>query len=173
MRFTLDASVAVPPARAVAAYGAPAFYEGRPVRDDIEMLGVLRHERTGQRVEIDVHYAFRGSVSAAVRAVIDPSKMSWVTRTVIELDALRSTWEVRPDHYPDRLTAVGSHTFTPVQGGEATVVSVEGELKVHVPIVGRTVERVIVSDLRAYVADEVAGIPDLPLPPPTPTPAAD
>jgi hypothetical protein len=28
-----------------------------------------------------------------------------------------------------------------------------------VPIVGRSVERVIVSDLRAYIAEEVAGIP--------------
>ena len=113
-------------------------------------------------MSIDVHYAFRGSVSAAVRAVIDPSKMSWVTRTVIHLDELRSTWEVLPDHYPDRLTASGWHRFTPADGGAATVVSVEGELKVHVPIVGRSVERVIVSDLRAYVADEVAGIPALP-----------
>ena len=34
----------------------------------------------------------------------------------------------------------------------------EGELKVRVPIVGRSVERVIVGDLRAYIADEVAGI---------------
>ncbi len=38
---------------------------------------------------------------------------------------------------------------------------VEGELKVHVPIVGRSVEKVIVTDLRQYIADEVAGIPDL------------
>ncbi|MBV8461917.1 MAG: DUF2505 family protein, partial [Acidimicrobiales bacterium] len=42
-----------------------------------------------------------------------------------------------------------------------TVVVVDGELKVHVPIVGRSVERVIVSDLRAYIADEVSSIPDL------------
>ena len=43
MKFTVEAPVAVPPAHAVAAYGTPAFYEGRPVRDDIAMLGVLRH----------------------------------------------------------------------------------------------------------------------------------
>jgi hypothetical protein len=32
---------------------------------------------------------------------------------------------------------------------------------VHVPIVGRSVERVIASDLRAYIEDEVSRIPDL------------
>jgi hypothetical protein len=164
VKFSFDASVGVPPAHAVAAYGAPAFYEGRPVRDDIALLGVERHEDAGDQVLIDVHYAFRGSVSAAVRAVIDPTKMSWVTRTVIHPAELRSSWEIVPDHYPDRLTSAGSHRFTPADGGAATIVSVEGELKVHVPIVGRSVERVIVSDLRAYVADEVAGIPDLPPP---------
>ena len=165
MKFDVEASVAVPPAQAVAAYGTPAFYDGRPVRDDIAVLGVLRHEHTGIQVLIDVHYAFKGSVSSAVRAVIDPAKMSWVTRTVIDLERQASTWEVHPDHYPDRLTAAGRHRFMPADGGAATVIRVEGELKVHVPIVGRTVERVIVSDLRAYVADEVTGIPDLPPPP--------
>ncbi len=44
-------------------------------------------------------------------------------------------------------------------GGLGTCdVEVEGELKVRVPIVGRSVEKVIVGDLRAYIADEVAGI---------------
>ena len=162
MKFSFDALVAVPPAHAGAAYGVPAFYEGRSVRDDIAMLGVVRHEDAGDRVLIDVHYAFTGSVSSAVRAVIDPSKMSWVTRTVIYPGELRSTWDVVPDHYSDRLTSAGVKRWLPADGGAATVVSVEGELRVHVPIVGRSVERVIVSDLRAYVAGEVASIPELP-----------
>ena len=43
--------------------------------------------------------------------------------------------------------------------------SFEGELKIHVPIVGRSVERVIVSGLRDYVHDEVVSIPAQPSPP--------
>ena len=46
------------------------------------------------------------------------------------------------------------------EGPAARDVEVEGDLKVRVPIVGRSVERVIVSGLRAYIADEVARIPD-------------
>ena len=64
-----------------------------------------------------------------------------------------------PDHYPDRLSASGTYRFEEGDGGpETTVVEVEGDLKVRVPIVGRSVEKVIVNDLRAYIADEVAGI---------------
>jgi hypothetical protein len=167
VRFAFEQTVAVRPAQVVAAYGSPAFYEGRPTRDDIALLGVVNHEDTGPRVLIEVRYAFTGSVSAAVRRVIDQKKMSWVTRTVIYPAENRTSWEVLPDHYPDRLTSAGSHRFRAAdgEGGTAdatvTVVSVEGELKVHVPIVGRSVERVIADGLRAYVADEVADIPDV------------
>ena len=165
MRFAFEQSVALPPAQVVAAYGSPAFYEGRPARDDIAVLGVVNHEDSGDQILIEVHFAFTGSVSSAVRRVIDQTKMSWVTRTVIYPDENRSRWEILPDHYPDRLTSSGSHHFAPAPDGAATVVRVEGELRVHVPIVGRSVERVIVSGLRDYVEDEVAGIPDVRRPP--------
>ena len=165
MKFGFDASAPVSPAGAVATYGSPAFYQGRPERDDINVLGVLHHEDLGDRVRIDVRYAFTGSVSAAVRAVIDPTKMSWVTQTVLYPGELRSSWEILPDHYPDRLSSAGSHRFTPGgNDGTATLVSVQGELKVHVPLVGRSVERVIVSGLRAYVIEEAAATPAPPPP---------
>jgi hypothetical protein len=41
------------------------------------------------------------------------------------------------------------------------VVTIEGELKVHVPLVGRTVERVIVPGLHSYFGAEVRSIPEL------------
>ena len=161
MRISVRQPVAVPPARAIAAYGSPAFYQGRPHRDDIEVVEVVRHDDSGARIHIEVRFAFTGSVSSAVRAVIDPAKMSWVTRTEVDLDEARTVWEVLPDHYPDRLSASGGYRFEPGPDGPATtVVTVEGELKVHVPIVGRSVERVIVTDLRAYIEEEVASIPD-------------
>ena len=55
--------------------------------------------------------------------------------------------------------ATASHRATTAR--TAAIVHVEGDLKVHVPVVGRSVERVIVNDLRQYIVDEVSGIPDL------------
>ena len=83
MKFAVRQAVAVPPARAMAAYGSPAFYEGRPARDDIAVREVVRHEAAGDRILLEVRFAFTGSVSPAVRAVVDPGKMSWITRTEI------------------------------------------------------------------------------------------
>jgi hypothetical protein len=141
----------------MAAYGSPTFYEGRPARDDIEVRDVVRHEENPERILLEVRFAFTGSVSPAVRAVVDPGKMSWITRTELLLAEGRSTWTVLPDHYPDRLSASGTYRFE-VAGPGACEVEVEGDLRVRVPIVGRSVEKVIVGDLRAYIADEVAGI---------------
>ncbi len=106
---------------------------------------------------LEVRMAFIGSVSPAVRRVVDPAKMTWITRTEIVPAEARSSWVVLPDHYPDRLSASGTYRFDEGDGGPgSTDVEVEGELKVRVPIVGRSVERVIVSGLQAYIADEVA-----------------
>jgi Protein of unknown function (DUF2505) len=158
VKFTIRHAVSVPVARVIAAYGSPEFYEGRPTRDEIAVREVVRHEVTDERVLMEVRFAFTGSISGAARAVVDPHKLSWVTRTEIRPADRCSTWIVQPDHYPDRLTARGTYRFEQGDGPGTTVVEVEGELKVHVPLVGRSVERAIVSDLRAYLDDEVASI---------------
>jgi Protein of unknown function (DUF2505) len=160
VKIAIERAVAVPPAQAMAAYGSVDFYEDRPARDDIAVLGVVDHEDSGSRVVLEVHYAFRGSVSSAVRAVVDPAKMSWITRTEIRPDEGRAVWEILPDYYPDRLSSDGVFRFDPGDGPGSTVVTVEGELKVRVPLVGRSVERVIVSGLRRYIEAEVASVAD-------------
>ncbi|HWF16593.1 MAG TPA: DUF2505 family protein [Acidimicrobiales bacterium] len=163
MQFANQQAVAVSPAQAMAAYGTPAFYEGRTKRDNIEVIEVVRHEDTGARVLMEVRFAFRGPISPAVQRIIDRNKMSWITRNEIKPDESRADWQVLPDHYPDRLSADGVYRFEPGGDGPktSTVVGIEGDLKVHVPILGRSVEKVIVSGLRKYFAAEVLTIPDL------------
>jgi uncharacterized protein DUF2505 len=160
VRIAVAAPVAVPPAEAIAAYCSPAFYEGRSTGGDVTVLGVVGHEDHGDRVVLEVQFAFVGSVSGAVRRVIDPAKMTWITRTELFVSEARSRWVVLPDHYPDRLRASGTYRFEEGPDGPAsTLVRVEGDLKVSVPLVGGRVERVIVSGLRSYIEGEVQQIP--------------
>jgi Protein of unknown function (DUF2505) len=162
MNFSIDQGVAVSPEVAMAAYGNPDFYDGREPRDNISVLEVVSHEDTGSRVLIQVRFKFTGSVSGAVRRIIDPAKMSWITKTEILVDEQRSSFEVLPDNYPDRLTCTGNYHFKEgPDGPTSAVVNVEGHLKVHVPFVGGTVERVIVKGLQSYIDAEVTSIPDL------------
>lgn len=160
MNFSIGQNVAVAPDAAVAAYASPAFYEGRPASGDISLVEVVSHQGDRSPATIEVRYQFTGSVSSAVRAVVDPAKLSWVTRTEIHLKERRTSFVVLPDHYPDRLDCSGTFVFTEgATGPDSTVVTIAGELKVHVFLVGRTVEQLIVSGLRSYMAAEVSMLP--------------
>ncbi len=159
MKFSISQSVAVAPDAAIAAYADPAFYEGRAASGDISLVEVVAHDE-GPPATMEVRYKFTGSVSSAVRAVVDPAKLSWVTRTEFRSEARRTSFTVLPDYYPDRLDCRGTFLFSEGEDGPAsTVVTIEGDLKVHVFLVGRTVEQLIVSGLRAYLAAEVSLLP--------------
>jgi hypothetical protein len=167
VKFSIGQNVAVTPDAAVAAYGNPAFYENRAPSGDISLVEVVSHEDMGDQARIEVRYKFTGSVSSAVRAVIDPAKISWVTRTDIDKAQRRSSFVVLPDYYPDRLDCKGTFTFgeagSPAAapaGAAAAVITIAGDLSVHVFLVGRTVEQLIVTGLRKYLEAEVATLPD-------------
>jgi Protein of unknown function (DUF2505) len=161
VKFSIGQNVAVAPDAAVAAYASPAFYEGRTPSGDISLVEVVSHEDTGTTARIDVRYRFTGSVSSAVRAVIDPAKISWVTRTDIDRAQRRSAFTILPDYYPDRLDCTGTFAFVAGAGGpDSSVITIAGDLSVHVFLVGRTVEQLIVNGLRSYLAAEVSGLPD-------------
>jgi hypothetical protein len=160
MKFSIGQSVAVAPDAALAAYGDPAFYQGRAPSGDISLVEVVGHRHEGSGETIEVRYAFTGSVSSAVRAIVDPAKMSWVTRTEIHREDRRSSFTVLPDHYPDRLHCQGTFRFDQGSAGpDSTVITIEGNLEVHVFLVSRTVEQLIVNGLRAYLAAEVSLLP--------------
>jgi hypothetical protein len=160
VNFSFDQEVDISPEVAMCAYGTPSFYEGRPEVDHISVIEVLSHEDNDTSLLIEVRFKFTGSVSSAVRAVIDPNKMSWITRTEVLLEERRTAFTVLPDHYPDRLTSSGGYRFADGTAPNSAVITVDGQLKVHVPLVGRSVEKVIVSGLRSYIANEVASLPE-------------
>jgi hypothetical protein len=162
VNFSIDQDVDVSPETALLAYGSPSFYEGREPVENISVIEVVSHESDGERSLIEVRFKFTGSISPAVKAVIDPNKMSWITRTEVQLEKRRSSFTVLPDHYPDRLTSTGGYRFDDGTGPGTAIITVEGELKVHFPLVGRTVERVILSGLRSYIAKEVSSLPGFP-----------
>jgi hypothetical protein len=160
VKFSIGQNVAVAPDVAVAAYANPAFYENRAPSGDISLVEVVSHEDKGTQARLEVRYQFTGSVSSAVRAVIDPAKMSWVTRTEIDKAQRRTTFTVLPDYYPDRLDCRGTFTFAePASGPHATMITIAGDLSVHVFLVGRTVEQIIVTGLRNYLEAEISTLP--------------
>ena len=154
MRFAIDQRFTSPADAVARAFTDPALYETLPDGPKLARPEVVAHEVTGDRVLLQIRYRFRGELSSAVRAVLDPDRLTWVEHSTHDLAAGSTTFVLRPDHYPDRLRCEGAYRVEATDGASRRHGS--GELKVRAPLVGGTVERTLVADLQAHLASEVA-----------------
>jgi hypothetical protein len=157
VRFETDQRFRAAPLAVLTIYTGPSFYDDLPEFSRVGRPELLGHERTGDRVTMRVHYRFTADLPSAAHAVIDADKLTWVEETTYDLAALTSTSRLLPDHYPDRLTASARSRFTAdprAEGG--SVRTINGDLKVRVPLVGGRVERAIVDGLQEHLRDESA-----------------
>ncbi len=156
MRFELIQTYAAAPADVTDAYADPDLYPtlvGLPKLGGIE---VLDRDGDGKRATLRVRFRFTGHLPGAVTAVIDPQRLTWVQETDHDLSAGTTSFELVPDHYPDRLQASG--TFVVVGHGDGARRVVTGQLKVRAPLVGGRVEQAIVSGLEEYLVAEAPAV---------------
>jgi hypothetical protein len=153
VRFTIDQRFAADPDAVARAYTDPELYALQTDGPKLARPEVVAHEVDGDTVRLQVRYRFRGELSAAARAILDPSRLSWVEHSTHDLTAGTSTFVLRPDHYADRFRCQGSLRITASDGGSRR--QGEGELKVRAPLVGGTVERTLINDLQDHRAAEV------------------
>lgn len=116
---------------------------------------LLDQDDQGDRLRQRVRYAFVGDLSAAVRAVVDPAKLTWVEDSTLDRRSHLTTFTILPDNYARLLDASGSISLASQDDDQATIRRVQGEVTVHMPLVGRKVEAAIVSGLREHAELEV------------------
>ncbi|HUF32738.1 MAG TPA: DUF2505 domain-containing protein [Acidimicrobiales bacterium] len=113
---------------------------------------LLEHHADDGEVRQRVRHRFVGDLPGPVTAVLDPARLTWVEEVTYDLGRATASFLIVPDHYADRLTCHGSYVLAPV--GAGTCRRVSGELKVRYPLVGRTVERAILSGIEEHLAGE-------------------
>jgi hypothetical protein len=153
VRFAIEQRFAADVDRVARAYADPELYAGMVGLAKLSQPEVVSHRVDGDRVELEVRYWFGGELSPAARAVIDPSKLSWVERSSHDLPRRRTTFTMVPDHYADRFRCTGSYHFEATEGG--CLRRGEGDLRVKALLVGGAVEGAIVSGLEEHLVDEV------------------
>lgn len=153
MRFAVDQRFAAPPDAVARAYADPALYAALVGLPKLADPRVLAHEVDGDHVSLQVRYRFGGELSAAARAVLDPSRLTWVDHAEHDLATRTTTFRMVPDHYGDRFRCSGTYRFE--ADGAGTVRRCTGELRVRALLVAGAVEHAIVSGLREHLADEV------------------
>jgi Protein of unknown function (DUF2505) len=146
MHFSVEQVIEAAPDGVMAALMDHAYYQALSTLDALGSPVMVDRRQDGDAVVTQVRYDFAGSLSPAVRAALDPAKLTWVQETTMHPDRREATFRIIPDHYADRLECSGSFTLQPA--GEGTRQIVEGELVVHFPLVAGAVERAILSGLR-------------------------
>jgi hypothetical protein len=154
MRFQLQQRIAAPVDAVVAAFVDPGFYESLEALPNLGRPELLSREEIGSVVRMRVRYRFTGNLNSAVRAAIDPKKLTWVEEADHDLTAHRVSFRMIADHYADRFKASGTYRFDPA-GDEATTRNCTGDIEIRMPLVGRRVENAIVSGLREHLDAEV------------------
>lgn len=152
MHFRLDQRFDAPLDAVEAALLDPTVVEQLGALAPLGRPEVVRHRHEGSVVRREVRYAFVGELSPAVTAVVDPHRLTWVDVAVHDLVAHRSEHRIVPDHYRSRLTC--EYVTRLAAEGDGTRRVAEGELRVHMPLVGGRVERAIVSGLAEHAARE-------------------
>lgn len=156
MDFRVEQRFGAPLAVVEAALLDPRFVERLGTLPRLGRPELLRQEQDGRLVHREVRHAFVGELSPAVTAVIERAKLTWVDVATHDLDTHRSEHRVVPDHYGTRLTCRYTTVLAPsAQGTERTT---EGELHVHMPLVGGRVERAVVSGLVEHAEGEAAAL---------------
>jgi hypothetical protein len=152
VRFTVVQDLGIDADETARAFTEPALYEAFATLPKVSAPEVLSHELEGDRVRLRIRYRFAGHLSSAARAVIDPSRLTWVDESVHDLARRHVRFVLHPDSYADRFRGSGEYTIEPAGTGcrrRATI-----DLKVSAPLVGRAVEGAIASGLREHLADE-------------------
>lgn len=154
MRFSVDQPFTFPPDVVARAYTDPALYVAFQDLPKMSRPEVLSREVIDDKVEMKIRYRFSGDLSAAARAVLDPSRLTWVEHSTHDLPTLSTVFRMIPDHYGDRFSCSGRYRFEP--DGSGTRRHCEGDIKVRALLVGGAVENAIVSGLREHLVEEVA-----------------
>jgi hypothetical protein len=113
---------------------------------------VLSRDVAAAVVTLRVRYAFTGDVSATVRRVVDPARLTWVELSVTDTSTHTSTFTILPDNYGSLLKCSGTYELK--DAGTGSLREARGEMRVNVPLVGGKVERVIVSGMEEHGQSE-------------------
>ncbi len=156
MRFHLEQPVSVPRDAVVAAVVDPRLYESMNGMPSLGTPSVLEHTVDGDLNLLRIRYAFKGRLSSAARAMLDPAKMTWVVNLEVNVKRYDAEFQMIPDHYTDRIRCSGSYRFD--ERGNDTDQVMDGELVVNALLVAGAIEKAIVSGFKEHVAEQAKAV---------------
>jgi hypothetical protein len=152
VRFTLDQELPGTVEEVLEVLADPGFVPELGALPKVGPPELLEHRVADGTLHERVRYRFTGALSPAVTRVLDPSRLVWVQETTYDLEGGTASFRIVPEHYANRLRCSGRYRFTARSGGSRR--AIEGDLTVSYPLVGRAVERAILSGLEEHLGAE-------------------
>ena len=122
-----------------AAMGDPEFYAALDL-PDVESPEVLVRTVAGDVVDIHVRFAYTGKLDPIARRIVGNDHVSWVQRLVIDNASTSCALTVTPAAGIVPVTCTGRFDLHPADG-EHCLRTLDGELRVKVPIIGGRAEK--------------------------------
>jgi Protein of unknown function (DUF2505) len=119
---------------------------------------LIEQRDMGDRIFQRVRYDFAGDVSPAVRAFIDPAKLSWVEESMQDRKTHTTTIDIVPDNYTTIFQCSGLVYLFHDPTTATTVRTATGAVTVRVPLVGAKAEGAIISGLQEHAEREAEAL---------------
>lgn len=145
MDFTLHQEIPAPIEAVEAALVNADFLARMAELPKLGSAEVLLNERDGDTVKLQVRYLFQADLSAAVTRFVDPKNLTWVEDSTVDVANHHTTCAIKPDNYANLLS--GSYEALIAASATGCVRTVNGMIKVHVPLVGGKAEKAIIGGL--------------------------
>lgn len=153
MRFSIEQHFSSEPKRVIRAYTNPTLYPSLTGLTRVATPKVISYTTDQDKTDLLLQMRLIAAVSTAARAIIDPDQLSWLQQEKYDLASETAAVVFHPDNYSDRFSCSGTYRFCQGSNGGTKRV-IDGDIRVRVPLVGREVERAIVSGLRDHFAQE-------------------
>ncbi len=122
----------------IGALGDPDYHSSLDL-PDVEAPQIVTCGHDGPRVVIDVRYEFTGRLDPVARRIVGRERVAWIQSLSLDPITRRGELRITPELRGVRITCGAALAFVAAEDGGCTR-TLDGELKVHVPIVGGRAE---------------------------------
>src|SRR5262245_43796100 len=99
MRFDFVQRLLAPLPAVEAAFVDPEFLQELAASPRVGRVELLDSTDAGDHVRQRIRYSFAGDLSAAVKAIVDPARLTWVEDSTLDRESHITTFTILPDNY--------------------------------------------------------------------------
>lgn len=113
------------------------------VYPNVTSCKVVKSERKGNKLYVKVESVGNGDIPPRLRSLISPKMLTWIETGEFDFDNKEYKYSVRPFYFSSVFNMTGVIRYFK-EGEDKTVRTLDGEIKINVPILGWIAEKKIV-----------------------------